>query len=73
MIHFDADHNIHCVVTGRKDFMMIDPKFAAILNVTQVSKTTVEKNFFQVYSCALISSSSSPYFIPCLLASFLSS
>ena len=36
VIHFDADHNIHCLVAGRKDFMMIDPKFAEYLNVTQV-------------------------------------
>ena len=36
MIHFDADHNIHCLVAGRKDFMMIDPKFSEYLNVTQV-------------------------------------
>lgn len=35
VIHFDADHNIHCIVAGRKDFMMIDPDFAPILNLTK--------------------------------------
>ena len=40
VIHFDADHNIHCLVAGRKDFMMIDPEFAKYLNVTQVSQIT---------------------------------
>lgn len=35
VIHFDADHNVHCLVAGRKDFMMIDPKFSEYLNVTQ--------------------------------------
>ena len=23
MIHYDADHNLHCMITGRKDFMMM--------------------------------------------------
>ncbi|XP_020631250.1 uncharacterized protein LOC110068214 [Orbicella faveolata] len=35
VIHFDADHNIHCIVAGRKDFMMIDPDFAPFLNLTK--------------------------------------
>ena len=41
VIHFDADHNVHCLVAGRKDFMMIDPKFSEYLNVTQVSNGDV--------------------------------
>lgn len=35
VIHFDADHNIHCLVAGRKDFVMIHPDFAPILNLTK--------------------------------------
>lgn len=35
VIHFDADHNIHCLVAGRKDFMMIDPIFSKHMNVTR--------------------------------------
>ena len=37
VIHFDADHNIHCLVAGRKDFVMIDPVFSKLLNLTRVS------------------------------------
>ena len=33
VIHFDADHNIHCLVAGRKDFMMIHPRFADKLHL----------------------------------------
>jgi len=25
-LHYDADHNMHCLVDGRKDFIMYDPK-----------------------------------------------
>lgn len=25
VIHYDADHNLHCLLAGRKDFVMIDP------------------------------------------------
>jgi len=25
-LHYDADHNLHCLITGRKDFIMYDPK-----------------------------------------------
>lgn len=44
MIHFDADHNIHCLVAGRKDFMMVHPDFAPILNLTKVG-TSVTRSF----------------------------
>lgn len=27
VIHFDADHNLHCLVAGRKDFIMIERKY----------------------------------------------
>jgi len=26
-LHYDADHNLHCLITGRKDFIMYDPKY----------------------------------------------
>lgn len=26
-LHYDADHNMHCLVDGRKDFIMVDPKY----------------------------------------------
>jgi len=25
-LHYDPDHNMHCLISGRKDFIMIDPK-----------------------------------------------
>ena len=28
VIHYDADHNLHCLVSGRKDFIMIERKHA---------------------------------------------
>ena len=27
VIHYDADHNLHCLVTGRKDFIMMEKKY----------------------------------------------
>jgi len=26
-LHYDADHNLHCLIDGRKDFIMYDPKY----------------------------------------------
>lgn len=26
-LHYDADHNLHCLITGRKDFIMYDHKY----------------------------------------------
>ncbi|XP_065174902.1 bifunctional peptidase and (3S)-lysyl hydroxylase Jmjd7-like [Sycon ciliatum] len=31
VIHYDADHNIHCLLAGRKDFVMIPKKYQAQL------------------------------------------
>ena len=31
-LHYDADHNMHCLVDGRKDFIMVDPKYKDKLN-----------------------------------------
>eukprot|EP00794_Sanderia_malayensis_P012097 gene12097-13347_t len=28
VIHYDADHNLHCMIAGRKDFMMIKNKYS---------------------------------------------
>ncbi|XP_077985372.1 uncharacterized protein LOC144440018 [Glandiceps talaboti] len=33
VIHFDADHNIHCLLEGRKDFIMIDPYYNIYLDL----------------------------------------
>ncbi|XP_070548613.1 uncharacterized protein [Ptychodera flava] len=33
IIHYDADHNIHCLLAGRKDFMMIDPYYNRYLDL----------------------------------------
>lgn len=27
VIHYDADHNLHCLVAGHKDFIMIEKKY----------------------------------------------
>ncbi|XP_035670174.1 uncharacterized protein LOC118411794 [Branchiostoma floridae] len=27
LLHYDADHNLHCLISGRKDFIMIDSKY----------------------------------------------
>jgi len=27
VIHYDADHNLHCLVAGRKDFIMIEKQY----------------------------------------------
>ena len=31
VIHYDADENIHCIVNGSKDFMMMENKFKQYL------------------------------------------
>ena len=28
VIHYDADHNLHCMIAGRKDFMMVENKYS---------------------------------------------
>ncbi|XP_033641554.1 uncharacterized protein LOC117301644 [Asterias rubens] len=33
LIHYDADHNVHCLLAGRKDFIMIDPKYSHELRI----------------------------------------
>ncbi len=32
LVHAHADHNLHCVLSGRKDFILIDPAFRDLLN-----------------------------------------
>jgi lysine-specific demethylase 8 len=27
VIHYDADENLHCIINGSKDFLMIENKF----------------------------------------------
>lgn len=31
VIHYDADENIHCMLAGRKDFMVVEEKYEAPL------------------------------------------
>ncbi|XP_071479213.1 tRNA wybutosine-synthesizing protein 5-like [Diadema antillarum] len=37
VIHYDADHNLHCLLAGRKNFIMIHPKFAKYLEMADKS------------------------------------
>lgn len=42
VVHFDADHNLHCMVAGRKDFIMIEKKYYTDLYfIEQVSRFTL--------------------------------
>ena len=36
VIHSHADHNIHCLLDGRKDFILIDPRYKDMLDYVQV-------------------------------------
>lgn len=41
VVHFDADHNLHCMVAGRKDFIMIEKKYYTDLYfIEQVNRFT---------------------------------
>ncbi|XP_078676600.1 uncharacterized protein LOC144913655 [Branchiostoma floridae x Branchiostoma belcheri] len=33
LLHYDADHNLHCLVSGRKDFIMVEAKYEDLLDV----------------------------------------
>ncbi|XP_066282976.1 bifunctional peptidase and arginyl-hydroxylase JMJD5-like [Branchiostoma lanceolatum] len=33
LLHYDADHNLHCLISGRKDFIMIDSKYDDLLDM----------------------------------------
>lgn len=33
VVHYDADHNVHCVIDGRKDFIMINNNFTTKTNL----------------------------------------
>ncbi|XP_078684771.1 lysine-specific demethylase 8-like [Branchiostoma floridae x Branchiostoma belcheri] len=33
LLHYDADHNLHCLISGRKDFIMIDSKYEDLLEM----------------------------------------
>lgn len=35
VIHYDADENIHCIMNGSKDFMMIDKAFKKYLPMVE--------------------------------------
>ncbi|XP_033110921.1 jmjC domain-containing protein D-like isoform X2 [Anneissia japonica] len=37
VLHYDADHNIHCLLDGRKDFIFIHPKYSKFLEMADKS------------------------------------
>ncbi|XP_071958879.1 jmjC domain-containing protein E-like [Antedon mediterranea] len=37
VLHYDADHNIHCLLDGRKDFIFIHPKYSKFLEIANKS------------------------------------
>ncbi|XP_035673960.1 uncharacterized protein LOC118414197 [Branchiostoma floridae] len=39
VLHYDADHNIHCLISGRKDFIMIDNKYGDKLDLADKKKS----------------------------------
>ncbi|XP_035690970.1 bifunctional peptidase and arginyl-hydroxylase JMJD5-like [Branchiostoma floridae] len=38
VLHYDADHNLHCLLSGRKDFILIHPKYADQLDLEEKRK-----------------------------------
>ena len=46
VVHFDADHNLHCMVAGRKDFIMIEKKYYTDLYFIE------QVNSFTWYTCS---------------------
>ncbi|XP_070548083.1 bifunctional peptidase and (3S)-lysyl hydroxylase Jmjd7-like isoform X1 [Ptychodera flava] len=38
VLHYDADHNIHCLFDGRKDFIMIEQRFQRYLSMVDKNK-----------------------------------
>ncbi|XP_077985861.1 bifunctional peptidase and (3S)-lysyl hydroxylase Jmjd7-like [Glandiceps talaboti] len=38
VLHYDADDNIHCLLDGRKDFIMINPKYGDYLDMVDKNK-----------------------------------
>ncbi|CAK8691779.1 unnamed protein product [Clavelina lepadiformis] len=34
-LHYDADHNLHCMITGRKDVIMVDSKYKGRLEMEE--------------------------------------
>lgn len=46
VVHFDADHNLHCMVAGRKDFIMIEKKYYTDLYFIE------QVNRFTSYTCS---------------------
>ena len=46
MIHYDADENLHCIINGSKDFMMIKNKYKQFLPLFE--KVLNTKNYYTV-------------------------
>ena len=53
VIHYDADHNLHCMIAGRKDFMMIQNKYSEDLyfgpKVCSFVRTDILYFLYRVY------------------------
>ncbi|XP_066294679.1 bifunctional peptidase and (3S)-lysyl hydroxylase Jmjd7-like [Branchiostoma lanceolatum] len=39
VLHYDADHNLHCLISGRKDFIMIPNKYGDKLDLADNKKS----------------------------------
>ena len=46
VIHYDADHNLHCLVAGRKDFMMIEKQYYKDLYFLEKVSSVCKRNIF---------------------------
>ena len=59
VVHYDADHNLHCLLSGRKDFIMISNNittqtnlyFKRKVNTYAASKCLKTKFFWALFSC----------------------
>ena len=47
MIHYDADENLHCIINGSKDFMMVKNKYKQFLPLFE----KVYKKLLYGYGC----------------------
>lgn len=41
VVHYDADHNFHCIIDGRKDFIMIPNNLATKTNLYFKQKVNI--------------------------------
>ena len=43
VVHYDADHNFHCLIDGRKDFIMIPNNLATKTNLYFKQKVQINQ------------------------------